>query len=93
MVGLAAASAQRTTAANAAPVAAGIDLAALNFRYRIEGEAAWKPVRAFDDGRQVMIEFPDGIASAEMPPLFVTDAKGGAALINYRVRGRFMGRR
>ena len=77
--------------ASAAPVAAGIDLAALSFRYRIEGDRApWRPARAFDDGRQVFVEFPAGIAQGEMPPLFVTGAAGDAELVNYRVQGRYM---
>ena len=78
-------------AAAAAPVASGVDVSALNFRYRVEGDRiAWKPLRAFDDGRQVFIEFPAGIAQGEMPPLFVTGAAGDAELVNYRVRGRYM---
>jgi len=77
--------------ASAAPVASGIDLASLNFRYEIEGDRVpWKPLRAFDDGRQVFIEFPAGIAQGEMPPLFVTGASGDAQLVNYRVQGRYM---
>ena len=78
-------------AAASAPIAAGIDLAALNFRYRIEGDRVpWKPVRAFDDSAQVFIEFPAGISQGEMPPLFVTGASGDAELVNYRVQGRYM---
>lgn len=78
-------------AAASAPVAGGVDLSALNFRYRIEGnDAPWRPARAFDDGRQVFIEFPAGIAQGDMPPLFVTGASGGAELVNYRVQGRYM---
>lgn len=83
--------ARNAAAAATAPIAAGIDVAALNFRYRIEGDKApWKPLRAFDDGRQVFIEFPAGISQGEMPPLFVTGAAGGAELVNYRVQGRYM---
>ena len=78
-------------AAASVPVAAGLDLAALNFRYRIEGDRVpWKPVRAFDDSAQVFIEFPAGISQGEMPPLFVTGAAGDAELVNYRVQGRYM---
>jgi type IV secretion system protein VirB9 len=74
-----------------APVAAGLDLAALNFRYRLSGDKPdWRPVRVFDDGRQIFIEFGDGIATGEMPPLFAAGAKGEAELLNYRVHGRFM---
>ncbi len=73
------------------PVANGVDLDALNFRYRIEGDTPpWRPLRAYDDGRQVFIEFPRGIAQGEMPPLWVIGAEGGAELVNYRVRGHFM---
>ena len=80
-----------TAAVASAPVAAGIDLAALNFRYRIEGDRVpWKPVRAFDDSAQVFIEFPAGISQGEMPPLFVTGAAGDAELVNYRVQGRYI---
>ena len=75
----------------AAPVSSGLDIGALNFRYRIDGDRApWRPVRAFDDGRQAYIEFPEGIATGEMPPLFVLGADGGAELVNYRVQGRYM---
>ncbi len=62
---------RNAAAASAAPVATGVDVSALNFRYRIEGDRApWKPVRAFDDSAQVFIEFPAGISQGEMPPLF-----------------------
>lgn len=82
---------RNAAAATAAPAATGVDVSALNFRYRIEGDrAAWKPVRAFDDGRQVFVEFPAGISQGEMPPLFVTGAHGDSELVNYRVQGRYM---
>jgi len=75
----------------AAPVAAGVDISALNFRYRIEGDTPpWRPLRAFDDGRQVFIEFPRGIGQGEMPPLWVVGVGGRAELVNYRVRGNHM---
>ncbi|GLS99088.1 P-type conjugative transfer protein TrbG [Sphingobium jiangsuense] len=78
-------------AAAAAPIATGIDVAALNFRYRIEGDRVlWRPARAFDDGRQVFIEFAQQISQGEMPPLFVTGAADSAELVNYRVQGRYM---
>ncbi|MFW7269945.1 P-type conjugative transfer protein TrbG [Gluconacetobacter sp. Hr-1-5] len=74
-----------------APVATGVDLDALTFRYRIEGDdAPWRPLRAFDDGRQVFIEFPTGIAQGEMPPLWVIGPQGDGQLVNYRVRGNRM---
>jgi type IV secretion system protein TrbG len=82
---------QNAAAEAAAPVAAGVDINALNFRYRIEGDSpAWRPLRAFDDGRQVFIEFPAGIAQGEMPPLCVIGAEGDGQLVNYRVQGNHM---
>lgn len=75
----------------AEPIAAGLDLGSLNFRYRLSGDKPdWRPIRVFDDGRQTFVEFADDIASGEMPPLFATGAKGEAELLNYRVQGRFM---
>ena len=82
---------QNTAADAAAPVAVGVNIDALNFRYQIEGDnPAWRPLRAFDDGRQVFIEFPRGIGQGEMPPLWVIGAQGGAELVNYRVQGNHL---
>ena len=82
---------QNTVAAAAAPIAAGLDVGTLEFGYAIEGDRpAWRPLRAFDDGQQVFIEFPASIAQGEMPPLFVIGASGAGELVNYRVRDRFM---
>lgn len=67
------------------------DLDLLHFDYRIDGAAPWRPVRVFDDGRRTVIDFPPGIATGELPPLFVLGASGGVAeLVNYRVRGHRM---
>lgn len=74
----------------ATPVASGLAVEQLNFGYRISGDdPSWRPLRAFDDGRQTFIEFPASIAVGEAPPLFVISAKGEAQLVNYRVSGRF----
>lgn len=74
-----------------APIAEGVDIGALNFGYVIDGDkVAWRPVRAFDDGRQTFVEFPPEIARGEMPPIFVLGAQGGPELVNYRVQDRFM---
>jgi type IV secretion system protein VirB9 len=87
-----AAAADAPAASKAAPPAtpAGVDLARLSFAYSIEGEAPWKPVRVFDDGRRTAIDFPKSIAAGEMPPLFVTGPSGAPELVNYRVVGRRM---
>lgn len=73
------------------PVTSGIDVGALEFGYRIEGDKPrWRPTRVFDDGRQVFIAFPAAIAQGDMPPLFVIGASGAGELVNYRVRGAYM---
>lgn len=80
---------QNAAAQAMAPIASGVDVGALQFRYRITGDnPPWRPLRAFDDGRQVFIEFPAGIGQGEMPPLFVVGPEGGGELVNYRVSGR-----
>lgn len=72
------------------PVATGLDVEHLNFGYAIAGpDTPWHPLRAFDDGRQTFIQFPDTLASAEAPPLFLLDSAGGTQLVNYRVRGHY----
>ncbi len=74
----------------AVPVAAGITPDQLHFDYAVTGDRpAWRPLRAFDDGRQTFIEFPTSLAVGEAPPLFLVDVNGQAQLVNYRLQGRF----
>lgn len=81
----------RVEAERSAPVAAGMDLSSLNFRYEIDGDKAeWRPLRVFDDGVRVFIEFPESVAQSELPPLFVIGSNGQAELVNYRFSGRHM---
>ena len=82
---------QNAAAVAGTAVASGVDINALNFRYKIEGDTPpWRPLRAFDDGRQVFIAFPTGIGQGEMPPLWVIGPAGGAELVNYRIQGNHM---
>ena len=72
------------------PAETGLDLTALRFRYRIEGDTPpWRPRNAFDDGSKVYIAFPERIDQGEMPPLFVLGEGGKAELVNYRVRRNY----
>ena len=81
---------QRAEADAARPVSTGIAIEQLQFNYRISGDTpAWRPLRAFDDGRQSWIEFPADLGTGEAPPLFVLGDKGEAELVNYRVAGRY----
>lgn len=81
---------QNTEAEAARPVASGFDMTALHFRYAISGDApAWRPVRAWDDGNKVYIEFPARLDQGEAPPLFVVGPTGENQLVNYRISGNF----
>lgn len=81
---------QRDEATVAAPIASGLAVERLNFHYSISGDKpAWRPLRAFDDGRQTYIEFAPSIEVGEAPPLFIIGEDGEASLVNYRVAGRY----
>ncbi|OJU15156.1 MULTISPECIES: P-type conjugative transfer protein TrbG [unclassified Sphingomonas] len=74
----------------AQPIATGLSVDQLHFDYVISGDQpTWRPLRAFDDGRQTFIEFPASLGTGEAPPLFLVDGKGTAQLVNYRVQGRY----
>lgn len=74
----------------AVPVAAGVQIDALNFNYEITGDRPeWRPLRAFDDGRRLYIEFPSDRVRTELPPLFATGPAGRPELVNYRLSGRY----
>ena len=63
----------------------------MRFDYIIKGDTPrWRPTRVFDDGAKVFIEFPEGLAVSEAPPLFVTDQNGkNSRLVNYRVKDAY----
>ncbi|VFR49693.1 Conjugative transfer protein TrbG [plant metagenome] len=78
---------QAQAAQATAPVDTGLSLERIRFRYAISGSnPPWKPLRAFDDGEKVYIQFPPGISQGELPPLFVIGAQGDGQLVNYRFR-------
>jgi len=81
---------QAQAARAAAPVDTGLSLERIRFRYAISGSnPPWTPLRAFDDGEKVYIQFPGGIAQGELPPLFVIGAQGDGQLVNYRFRSPY----
>jgi type IV secretion system protein VirB9 len=83
----------RTPAAAPAPPAAPAapeppDLSRLNFAWRIDGRARFRPLRVFDDGRRTYVDLPPAVRAGELPPLFVLPDGGGAPqLANVRVQG------
>ena len=81
---------QAQAAQAGAPVDIGLSLEKIRFRYAISGtNPPWQPLRAFDDGEKVYIQFPTGIAQGELPPLFVIGAQGDGQLVNYRFRSPY----
>ncbi len=81
---------QNAHAEAAAPIANAVALENLHFRYEITGDKPpWRPLRAFDDGSKVFIEFPARLDQGEAPPLFVVGADGDNQLVNYRVRNNY----
>ncbi|EQM73822.1 MULTISPECIES: P-type conjugative transfer protein TrbG [Stutzerimonas] len=81
---------QARAAQVSAPVDTGLSLERIRFRYAISGSnPPWQPLRAFDDGEKVYIQFPAGIAQGELPPMFVIGAQGDGQLVNYRFRSPY----
>ena len=81
---------QAQQAQASAPVETGMTLEQIKFRYVVSGDSPpWKPLRAFDDGERVYIQFPGGIAQGELPPLFVIGPRGDGQLVNYRFRSPY----
>lgn len=74
----------------AGSVERGLTLEGLDFDYHMSGDnPAWKPLRVFDDGRQVFIQMPETISTTDLPPLFLLGADGDGELVNYRVRNNY----
>ncbi|PJE43133.1 MAG: P-type conjugative transfer protein TrbG [Pseudomonas sp.] len=81
---------QAQAAQMSAPVDTGLALEKIRFRYAISGSnPPWQPLRAFDDGEKVYIQFPAGIAQGELPPMFVIGGLGDGQLVNYRFRSPY----
>ena len=81
---------QNAEAEEAQPVDSNLALKNIHFGYEISGDnPAWRPLRAFDDGKKVYIELPRRIDQGEAPPLFLVGADGGNELVNYRMRGNY----
>jgi type IV secretion system protein VirB9 len=65
----------------------------LNFDYAVTGEARWKPIRVYNDGRKTIIQMSTAMAQTEAPTLLVVRKDGGVftdeetVMVNYRVQG------
>lgn len=63
----------------------GLSPEKLNFGYVPEGEATFKPKTVFDDGKFMYIRFAPN--TQELPAIFMVQADGALALVNYIVKG------
>jgi type IV secretion system protein VirB9 len=72
---------------NSAPIR-GLDPSKLNFAYTVKGDAPFKPVTVFDDGRFTWIQLPPGIQ--DLPGLFLRADDKTLELANYLQRENFL---
>lgn len=63
----------------------------LDFEYDIDGQAKWKPLRVYNDGKKTIIQMPQTMKQAEAPSLLVVQKEGGlfsdpvTVMVNYRI--------
>lgn len=63
----------------------------LDFHYQIEGDANWKPLRVYNDGKKTILEMPASMAQSEAPTLLVIRKNGEIfsddeqVMVNYRI--------
>ena len=64
----------------------------LDFKYQIEGNSSWKPLRVYNDGKKTILEMPATMAQTEAPTLLVIRKHGSVfsddekVMVNYRVQ-------
>jgi len=59
----------------------------LSFDYKISGKSYdWKPTTIFNDGVKTYIKMPASMFTSEAPVLFIKDADGNLAMVNYRLK-------
>ena len=68
---------------------AGVPAEKLDFGFRLEGTARWKPTRIYPDGRKTYIQFPSALAGGDAPVLFVISG-GENRIVNYRLQNNMM---
>jgi type IV secretion system protein VirB9 len=58
----------------------------LNFDYKVSGDASWKPLRVYNDGRKTIIQMPETLTSGEAPAFLVVGTGGETQIVNYRLK-------
>ncbi len=67
---------------------AGLRPDSLRFRFEIQGDAPFRPIVVFDDGRFTYFKMPAKLQ--ELPALFVVVEGNDYALVNFEVRGDYL---
>ena len=57
----------------------------LDFEYKIEGVAPWRPVRVYNDGVKTIVQMPQAMQQTEAPALLVVGSDKKEQLVNYRL--------
>jgi len=83
---------ESATGANRGQESAPPTAMALDFAYRLSGDAPrWRPVRVYNDGVKSYVEFPADVGSGELPALVVLSQRGEHRVVNYRfLHNRFV---
>ncbi|MHA6732342.1 P-type conjugative transfer protein TrbG [Devosia sp. A369] len=68
---------------------AGVPAENLDFGFRTEGAARWKPTRIYTDGLKTYIQFPSALAGSDAPVVFVISG-GENRIVNYRLQNNMM---
>ncbi len=61
----------------------------MNFDYEVVGQATWKPIRVFDDGKKTYIKFPKSVEQGELPPLFLVGRDNETQIVNCRYNANY----
>lgn len=70
----------------------------LHFDYAVSGDAAWKPVRVYNNGKKTTIQMPRAMSQTDAPTLLVLRKDGGVfsdeetVMVNYRIKGELRDR-
>ena len=72
----------------AATLATGVKPQDLRFDYELSGEAPFRPVSVFDDGKFTWIRMPDRLN--ELPALFAAQEGDELAIVNYVIKGDYI---
>ncbi|MFM2625775.1 P-type conjugative transfer protein TrbG [Vibrio owensii] len=80
----------QTAKKEARSLGGGLSIDDLDFNYDIHGNAAFKPVRVYNNSIKTILEMPRSVSSGELPTLLVVNA-GKREVVNYRYReGKFI---